>query len=235
MKTQAKIISTAIAAFVAFSAVAASAGAADQWYTSTTETGTFTTLPAGFQKAIVGTSGVSTLEVPKLGFTIECKKDQLNGFPNISNMFGTEAVIEGAVLFTECQIKGTSTAVCQVRSKGRVNGQIQTNALTGVTNTSTGANKGHMLFAASPGAAAPFAEVEILGEECAFLQARPQTVFGSVEGVLSPAGNTAARKLVLEFPSTSLPGTSIIYGGNPAKFKSTETAELISGEWIVLK
>lgn len=235
MKIWAKITFTALAAVFVFSAVATSAQASDQWYTSTTETGTFTTLPAGTHKTIIGTSGVSTLEIPALGFTIECKKDQLNGFPNIFNKFGTEAAIEGAVLFTECQIKGASPAVCQVRSKGRANGQIQTNALTGVTNTNTGANKGHMLFTASPGAAAPFAEIEILGEECAFLQSKPALVFGSLEGVLSPAGNTAARKLVLEFPSTALPGTSIIYGGNPAKFKSTETAELVSGEWIVLK
>jgi hypothetical protein len=229
MRKRTKIICMALAAFFAFSALAASAQGADQWYKSTTQNGTFTVL--GGANAIKGGSGASTLAVTALGFTIECKKSELTGSPVINNL-SAAAVIKGTVTFTECQIKGVSTAVCQVKSVGKPNGTIATTALTGLTNTTTGANKGHVQFSPDSGI---FTEIEILGGECAFLQTTPQKVEKAVEGVLSPAGNVAAQKATLEFPSTALAGSTITYGGNPAKFVSTQTAELVSGEWVMLK
>lgn len=238
MRKRTKIICMALAAFVAFSALAASAQAADQWYTSTTKEGTFTTVPVGTNLALSGTSGVSTLAVPALGFTIECKKDSFSG--SIQNVITVkEGPVEGhitaAVTFEECQIKGVSTAVCQVKSAGNPKGsaKISTVNLTGKINTSTGANKGHALFA--PASGTVFTEIEILGEECAFLQAEPVKVTGAVEGAVSPEGNVAAQKAVLTFPSPALSGSTLKYGASTATFVSTETGELTSKEWVMLK
>jgi hypothetical protein len=231
MKTPTRIICMAMAAFFAF---AASAQAADQWYTSTTQLGTFTTIPVGTSKAISGTSGVSTFAVPALGFTTECKKDSFTGsIQNVATPVTVEAHITTKLTFEECQIKGVSTSVCQVRSVGNPNGKVTTVELTGKINTSTGANKPHVLF--SPKSGSVIYEKEILGEECAFLQASPVKTTGALEGSLSPQGNVATQKAVLPFPSPALSGSTLNYGGNSATFVGTETAELESKEWVNLK
>lgn len=234
MKTRTKRICMALAAFFAFSAIAASAQAADQWYTSTTQLGTFTTIPVGTSKPISGTSGVSTFAVPALGITTECKKDSFTGsIQNVATPTTVEAHITTKLTFEECQIKGVSTSVCQVRSVGNPNGKVTTVELTGQINTSTGANKPHVLFAPKTGSV--IYEKEILGEECPFFEVAPVKTTGALEGSLSPEGNVAAQKAVLTFPSPALSGSTLKYGANAATFVSTETAELTSKEWIMLK
>ncbi len=235
MKKRTKIICMALAAFFAFSALAASAQAADQWYTSATETGTFTTLPVGSNVTISGTSGISTLAVPKAGFTIECKEDTFTAtIQNATTPVEAHiTVAAGGLVFKKCQLKGTSTEVCQVRSAGKPNGEISVNnELTGKTNTTTGANLAHAIFTPT-NAEEKFVEIEILGEECSVKQAGAIKVTGKVEGVLSPKGEVASQTATLEFPATALSGSTIKYGTNPATFVSTESAKT-SGTWIKL-
>lgn len=233
MKKRTKLICTALAVFFAFSAVAASAQAADQWYVGP-KGGPFVTIPVGNNVPIKGTSGVSTLAVPALGFTIECKKDVITGSIQNANTAGVvEAHVTAIVHFKECQIKGVSTAVCQVKSPGSVAGEITTKSLTGKVNTTTGKNKAHAVFSPSEGTA--FTEIEILGEECAFLQAEAVKVTGAVEGSVSPEGEKEAQQAVITFPSPALGGSTLKYGASTATFVSTETSELESGEWVVLK
>ncbi len=234
MKNRTKIICMGLAAFIAPSALAASAEAADEWYTNTTETGTFTALALVSNVAVTGTSGISTLAVPKAGSRIECKDDTWTG--TIQNA-STGGVVEAhitvtATMSTGCQLKGTSTEICQVRSKGQTTGTITTNALTGKTNTGTGVNIAHVLLAPAPGTV--ITEIEILGAECSVRQLSPVQTTGTLEGALTPGGEVASQTPTFDFPATALSGTTLKYGSNPATLVSTESAKT-SGTWIKLQ
>ncbi len=236
MKTRTKLFCIAMAALIVAGARTAAAPAADQWYTSTTQTGTFTTVPVATNVPISGISGKSLLKVPAAGFTIECAADSFAGtLQNATTPVEAHITVASGMKFTGCQLEGASPMVCDVHSKGQASGsRIITLAaeLKGHSNTITGAKKAHALF--TPVAGGFFTEVEILGGECSVEQAAPAKVTGAVEGSVSPEGEVASQTETFTFPSTALGGSTLKYGVDPATFVSTETATVTSGQWVKL-
>lgn len=239
MKKRTKIIGLAIAAICAFSAIAATAQAADQWYTGTTSP--LTTLAVGSSKPVVGKSGTSRLTVPSLGLSVVCTADSFKGtITNVSTGGVVEAHIgvPAGVKFTGCSIKthpAGGATVCTVKSTGQAAGTIVTAALTGKFNTTTGAGKAHVQL--SPATGTTFTTIEI-GGGCAFETGESTPVAGSVEGTqTSPALATEeSHSTVYSFPETALSGSSLKLGTAAATFISTEEVELeTAGEKAQIK
>lgn len=92
MSKRIQITGLAVAALCALGALAATAQAADQWYTGNPTAST--TLAVGSIKAIKGKSGVTTLKLPGFGINTVCSADSFSGkLTNVS----TAGVIEAHV------------------------------------------------------------------------------------------------------------------------------------------
>jgi hypothetical protein len=223
MSKRNKVIGVALVALFAFSAIAASAQAADQWFVNGT------TLPTTQTRAVKGKSGVSRLTTPGLGLSIVCNKDVITNakITNVSTSGVVEAHIQAQVHFTECVVKthpGLAATTCVVHSAGAEGGTITTNLLTGKFNTSTGAHHAHVLLAPSSGTA--FVEIEIEG--CAFETGEPLPVTGNVEGsITNPAeANVEQHETTVSFPETALSGSTLKLGAFASTYSGTEELEL---------
>jgi hypothetical protein len=233
MKKRTKIIGLAIAAFCAFSAYAATAQAADQWFVGTKAP--LTTLAVGQSRAVKGKSGASRLTVPGLGVSIQATADSFTGkITNVATPTTVEAHIgiTSGVKFTGAVVKthpGLAATTCTVNSVGQPAGTILTTPLTGkfLTNTEKAPKTAHVLL--KPATGTVFTEIEINGASCAFNTGGvPLEVTGNVEGaVISPMeANTPSHSTTVEFPETALVGSTLKLGAFSSQYIGNEEVEL---------
>lgn len=232
------MIGLAVAAICAFSAFAAAAQAADQWYTGTTEP--LTTIPVTSSKPVTGKTFAATLTVPGFGTSIQCSGSFTGTIQNVSTAGVVEAhiTIPSGVTFTGCVVKthpALGGTTCTVKSPGQASGTIKTVGLTGKFNTSTGEEKAHVLLA--PATGTTFTEIEI-GGGCALETPEATPVTGAAEGaVTSPVkASTASHELTVTFPTTALSGSTLKLGAFVSTFSGVEVVELsTAGEKAQLK
>ncbi len=168
---------------------------------------------------------------PAAGFTIECTSGTFAGsIQNATTPVEAHITIPGGLTFTGCKLTGVSTAVSQVKSKTQATGRIVTNALTGRTNTSTGARSAHAVF--GPAMGSIFTKIAIPRRRMLSRPNQSGAGDGS-DGRERPAfGETASQNAIVPFPTLALSGTTIKYGTNPATFVSTENATVFPSEWV---
>jgi hypothetical protein len=213
------MVLTVVAALTA-AAFASAAQAAPRWKVG----GAF--LASGASKTFTATSGQVSLGISSAGISFQCSSGSMTG-----KIEGTSAGVKGkesGVIWTltGCQLKGTSTAICQVHTEGKPAGTIGFDLLKGTLGTYGGAPT--ILYTPEVSTELTRA-VQIEGAECSWDGFSVRTT-GQLEAKISKGMNVEALSVPVEFPATALPGSTWSWAGNPGTIVESLSMALSSGE-----